>query len=30
MSINTLEYFPLPSQSVRFFGGIVEKIIELY
>ena len=30
MSINTLEYFPLPSQSVRFFGGIIEKIIELY
>ena len=30
MSINTLEYFPLPSQSVRFFSGIIEKIIELY
>jgi len=30
MSINELEYFPLPSQSLRFFSGIIEKIIELY
>lgn len=30
MSINRLEYFPLPSQLIRFFGGIFEKIIELY
>tara|TARA_B100000787_G_scaffold114712_1_gene85503 strand:+ start:35 stop:1234 length:1200 start_codon:yes stop_codon:yes gene_type:complete len=30
MSVNTLEYFPLPNQSVRFIGGIIEKIIELY
>ena len=30
MSVNDLEYFPLPSQSLRFFGGIIEKIIEVY
>ena len=30
MSINKLEYFPLPSQALRFFGGIFERIIELY
>ena len=30
MSINELEYFPLLSQSLRFFGGFFEKIIELY
>ena len=30
LSINPLEYFPLPSQFVRFSGGIIEKIIELY
>ena len=30
MSINKLEYFPLPSQTLRFFDGIFERIIELY
>lgn len=30
MSTNPLEYFPLPGQSVRFFGGIFEKIINFY
>jgi len=30
LSDNPIEYFPLPSQSIRFFGGIFEKIIELY
>ena len=30
MSINKLEYFPLPSQTLRFFGSIFERIIELY
>ena len=30
MSINQLEYFPLPNQSIRFLGGIFEKFIELY
>ena len=30
MSTNPLEYFPLPSQSLRFFGGIFEKIINFY
>ena len=30
LSINPLEYFPLPIQFVRFSGGIIEKIIELY
>ena len=30
MSVNDLEYFPLPSQLLRFFGGIIEKIIEVY
>ena len=30
LSINPLEYFPLPSQFIRFSGGIIEKIIELY
>ena len=30
LSINPLEYFPLPSQFVRFSGGIIEKTIELY
>ena len=30
MSTNSLEYFPLPSQSMRFFGGIFEKIINFY
>ena len=30
MSYNPLELFPLPSQSIRFFGGIFEKFIEIY
>ena len=30
LSINPLEYFPLPSQSLRFFVGIIEKFIEVY
>jgi hypothetical protein len=30
MSVNQLEYFPLPSQSIRFFNGIFEKFVELY
>jgi hypothetical protein len=30
MSVNQLEYFPLPSQSIRFLSGILEKFVELY
>ena len=30
MSINKLEYFPLPSQFIRFLSGTFEKFIELY
>ena len=30
MSINPLEYFPLPGQLLRFFGGIFEIIISFY
>ena len=30
LSTNPLEYFPLPSQSIRFLGGIFEKFTELY
>ena len=30
LSINPIEYFPLPSQFIRFFGGIFEKINNFY
>ena len=30
LSTNPLEYFPLPSQSIRFLGGIFQKFTELY
>ena len=30
MSINQLEFFPLPNQFIRFLSGIFEKFIELY